>query len=306
MFATALVLALCIGVAMAGQSPTNAALGRFVGPVQASLVSFTGGLLVVSVLCALFGTGNIAGALQAPWWQLLGGVYGAFVVFSMAMTTPTLGVALALTLFMVGQLFGGMVVDGFGLMGVDAIPISPLRAGGCVLALAGIVLVYIGRMRYSAGQGAAEGKGRNAVAVAVVLASGVGSAVQAPTNAALGAAIGTLEASVVSFAGGFICLLVATLVMNKGRLQSFKGAKLWHFTGGLYGAFGVPALVVATPVLGVSLAMAANMLGQLVGGMVVDATGAYGVMRMRADALRIAGAVLLLCGIALVTVAKLA
>ncbi|MDO4503136.1 MAG: DMT family transporter [Coriobacteriia bacterium] len=313
MLLIAIILSVAVGLATAAQSPTNAALGQIVGPVQASFVSFTGGLVVCGLLCALAGTGDISQAFQVEPWKLLGGVYGAFIVFSQALCAPRLGVALTLTLFMLGQLMGGMVVDTLGLFEVARVPLSPLRVAGAGLALAGIAFVYVSRIRYS---GAAKGTSdqgerqahRTLIAAVLCFAGGVVSAVQTPTNAALGLLTGTMEASVVSFAGGWLSLLAVLLILHvtgAHPLASFKGIAPWKFTGGLYGAFGVPALIVATPVLGVGLSLAGLMFGQLVGGMVVDATGMFGVLRMRTDRLRIIGAILLLLGIALVTAAKI-
>ena len=307
MFAFSVVLAFAVGLAMAAQTPTNAGLGAIVGSVQGSLVNFAVGFVCCVIAMLVAGTGDLSLALQAPAWQWMGGVYGAFVIFGLVVATPHLGVALMLTIMMLGQLCGGMVVDGFGLVGVAAIPITLLRIVGCALVLAGILFVHAGRER-TAGNPGADGSGAGGTYPYMLLglACGIAGAFQPPTNAALAASVGgTLEASVVSFGGGLVILLVATLALNKGRLASFKGARPWQFTGGIYGAFGVIGATAGTPVLGVSLWLAGTMLGQLVGGMAVDALGLFRVARERVTTMRAVGAAVLLVGIVCVTAAKL-
>ena len=304
MFGIAILLAMGVGVAMSFQSPTNASLGLQVGAVQASLVSFTGGFLALLVLSLIFGTGDFSAALGVPAWQLLGGIYGALVVFSVALSSPRLGVSLALAVLMLGQLVGGMVVDEFGLFLATQIPVSPLRLLGCAAVLAGIVLVCVGGIRSNGGL-ASEAFLQLVGCVLLSFIAGLGSAVQLPTNAALATAVGTIEASTISFGGGVIALLVLTLLFNKGRINSFKGTKPWQFTGGLYGAYGVSANVVASPILGVSLAMVACMFSQIIGAMAVDSLGLLRARKVSINRWRIAGAACLLVGVACVAGAKL-
>lgn len=300
-FAYILLLAFSIGLATAAQSPTNGSLGSLVGPIQASLVSFSGALVILVALCAFTGTGDITKAVEAPWWMWLGGLYAAFVVCVLSACTQSLGVALSLTLIMLGQLIGGMAIDTFGLFNSPVIAVSALRVLGCVVVLAGIALVYKDRLNDSSEEEKAA-SGRNLTKqTLLVFAAGIAAAFQAPANAGLGEATGTLEACVIAFLVGWVLLFVATLVAGKGHFQSFKGVKAWQLTGGIYGAYGIPALVVATPVLGVGLAMGGSMAGQIVGGMIIDSLGAFKTTKRRMNPLRIAGAVALLAGTIIVS-----
>ena len=303
MTAIAILLAMGVGIAMSFQSPTNASLGLNVGAMQASLISFTGGFLALLIISLIVGGGDFGAALGVPTWQLLGGIYGAAVVFSVALSSPRLGISLTLALLMLGQMLGGIVVDSFGLFMADQIPISPLRVLGCIAVLGGIICVCAGGM--ASGGGLASEAPAQIVGCGVLsFVAGLGSAVQLPTNSALAISTGTFEASTISFGGGVIVLLVLTLLFNKGRFNSLKGTKPWQITGGLYGAYGVSANVVATPILGVGLAMAACMFSQIIGAMAVDSLGLLRTRKVKINRYRIVGAALLLAGVALVAAAK--
>lgn len=141
-------------------------------------------------------------------------------------------------------------------------------------------------------------------ALLLSLSMGFGTGFQAPTNAALAAEIGSLEASCVSFAGGAIVMLAYALIVNRGKLNSLAGVAPWKLTGGLYGAFGVLFAVIATPVLGVGLTMATTMLGQMTSGVIVDAAGLLQAKRIPLEKLRIAGIALTALGVIVVCIGK--
>ena len=142
--------------------------------------------------------------------------------------------------------------------------------------------------------------------LALSILAGVGMAIQAPTNAALAAGIGSMEASCVSFAGGWVAILLYSLSSNKGKLNSLAGVSPWKLTGGLYGSMVVLFTIIATPILGVGLAMSAVMLGQMTSGLVIDTAGLLQTQRIPLDRLRVVGIVLVAIGVVVVCVSKLA
>lgn len=302
-----ITLSVITGFATAAQGPTNAALGKHVGAVQASLVSFAGGLIILGLMCPFFGQGNFFALGEAEPWKWLAGVYAVYIVFTMAYCTPHLGAALCLTLFMLGQLLGAMVVDGYGLFETTQVDISPYRIAGCLFVFLGIILVYLGRAKTNAASDTNTRESTKISVICIILSftAGLSSAIQTPTNAAISAVIGTLESSTLSFIVGFSVLLVATLITNKGKISPMKGIKAWKFTGGVYGAIGVPSITIATPVLGVSLTLCCLMVAQLIGAIFVDEFGWFETKKLHVNRLRVLGAIAVGIGVVLVTLSKL-
>ena len=265
----------------------------------------------MAVLTAILGSGNVMGFVQQPVWQWAGGLYGAFFVIVVTYASPVLGIALTLTAIMLGQLACGMVVDTFDLLGAAQLSVTPARAAGVGLIAVGVMMIYFGRVRGSQEQNGAqpasspdEKKGLPAVMLCLSALAGVAIALQAPTNAALAAGIGSLEASCVSFAGGTVVMLVYALIVNRGKLNSLAGVAPWKLTGGLYGAFGVLFTAIVTPVLGVGLTMAASMLGQMTSGVLIDARGLLQAKRIPLEKLRIAGIALIALGVIVVCIGR--
>ena len=113
--------------------------------------------------------------------------------------------------------------------------------------------------------------------VAVVFLVGIGFAIQAPLNAALGKAIGSgLAAAAVSFGVGFAALLILTLAIGQGAaLARATGTAPVLWVGGLLGAAVVWAMLWSVPTIGILTAFAALLLGQLGAALVLDAIGAF-------------------------------
>lgn len=72
------------GICIAVQAPINAALARHVGsPLVGAAVSFGVGFVILSVAAVVLGQGRSFGrAFSADWWMLMGGVLGAFYVWT--------------------------------------------------------------------------------------------------------------------------------------------------------------------------------------------------------------------------------
>ncbi len=299
-----LALAIICGLCTAFQSPTNATLSRHIGNQQATCVSFAGGTVCLAVLMLLIGTGDLGNIIYAQWWQLLGGIYGVAIVLAITYGIPRLGAALTTTILMLGQIATGAVLDTFGLINLPRVPLETARIIGCLVVLAGVIIVYIGKRKQEAGK--AYGKGTAVVVVFLILA-GVGGAVQAPTNNSLAQYIGTIEASFVSFLGGFICIFIITLIMTKGHLLRNRqsGVRWWMLTGGVYGAAVVFINLVAVPHLGSAVLLIATMLGQLTGGMLIDSFGLLRTNKIKANSWRWAGMAIIAVGVIIIALSKL-
>ena len=78
---------------------------------------------------------------EADWWQLTGGLFGAFFVTMTIIGVPRIGTTAVLALTIVSQLMAGLVMDHFGLFGMRGIPLDLKRVCGVALLLAGVYLI---------------------------------------------------------------------------------------------------------------------------------------------------------------------
>lgn len=139
-----LLIALLAGAMMPAQAAANNKMADFVdSPILAALVSFIVGTIALIVYLLLSGVSltSLAGARDAPVYAWIGGLMGAFFVAATVTLLPKLGVAMTFSLVIAGQMFMTLVIDHFGLLGVEIRQVSWPRVAGILLITGGVVLV---------------------------------------------------------------------------------------------------------------------------------------------------------------------
>ena len=121
-------------------------MGRFgdrIGSFEAFAVAavLTAAIAVAALLVARRSIAGMADAADTPPWMWLGGVFGAFVVLTITLTAPRIGVAAVVALLIAGQLAMGALIDRFGWFGVEQVPLGWQRLLGIALLAAGTALV---------------------------------------------------------------------------------------------------------------------------------------------------------------------
>ena len=139
--AVALLLSAGAGMLVAMQPPINSKLGQATGTFAAATISFMVGTVALLIV-ALIAGGNEFGAVRdVPWWYLTGGFIGAVFVASSLVTVRELGAGGVVAATIAGQLTFSLVIDRFGLLGLDQRPLSIARVLGVVFLVVGVLLV---------------------------------------------------------------------------------------------------------------------------------------------------------------------
>ncbi len=137
-----MILMALVGGLIALQPAVNAGLGRATGNLAAALISFAVGAVLLALLVALSGQASGVGStFDVPWYYLLGGVLGAAYVFTALVTVSSIGAGGVAAATITGQLTTSIVLDRLGVLGLEQTAITPARAGGVVLLLAGTYLI---------------------------------------------------------------------------------------------------------------------------------------------------------------------
>lgn len=139
--------------------------------------------------------------------------------------------------------------------------------------------------------------------LAIILTATAGGliALQAPINAGLGRATGSLPAALVSFLIGTVALAAIVVLSGKaGGLSSTFDVNWYYLLGGLLGAVYVSTALIAVTAIGAGGVAAATVTGQLVASVAIDRLGLFGLDQVALTPERIVGVVLLLAGTVLV------
>jgi transporter family-2 protein len=133
-------LAVVAGAAVAFQAATNQGLLKSVG---------IGPALVINTLVVLIGATGLwlgTGARTtffpagASWTLYLGGVFGFIVITAAVVVFPRLGAAYAVALMVCGQCLAALIIDHYGLMGMEKSPATLQRMIGVLLVVAGVAV----------------------------------------------------------------------------------------------------------------------------------------------------------------------
>jgi transporter family-2 protein len=139
-----IILALLGGMMVGVQAPINGNLGKKIGSFEGAFTSFFVGTLFLTFLVLFFGKGQITHLFQVPKWNLLGGLLGALFVTVVIISVPNVGVALTIFAAIIGQVVISMIIDHFGLFGVQKIPMNINRLLGLGFMLAALFFIYRG------------------------------------------------------------------------------------------------------------------------------------------------------------------
>ncbi|MPZ66561.1 MAG: EamA-like transporter family protein [Pseudonocardiaceae bacterium] len=269
--AAGLLAAVAVGTALAAQARINGELGgRIDDGVVAALLSFAGGELVLLALAATVpavraGLARTARGVRSgrlPWWQLLGGLCGAFLVITQGLTVGVIGVAVFTVAVVAGQATSSLVVDRAGLGPGAAQPVTVTRIAGAVLTIAAVVLAVSDRLGTPAALW---------IAVIPVLA-GITVAWQQAVNGRVNTVAGNpLAATLVNFTVGIALLLVVAAVEVAVRgLPGPLPSNPVLYLGGPLGIVFIATAVTVVRLTGVLLLGLGTIAGQLVGALLLD------------------------------------
>jgi bacterial/archaeal transporter family-2 protein len=292
---TGVSLAVLGGAGAALQARINGELALRIGDgIAAATISFLIGFFLLMLALGWMRPGLLKVRLalrdgSLRWWQLLGGMCGAFLVATQGLTVPTLGVAVFTVAIVAGQSASSLAVDRAGLAPGGKRVLTANRAWGSALCVAAVIIAVSDRI------GDAKALG---LALLPALA-GVGIAWQQGMNGFVRQAAGAnLPPTFVNFCAGTLALLLvlgADLLITGG--VGPLPTELWLYLGGPLGIGFIAIAAAVVERIGVLLLGMASIAGQILGSLVIDAVApaAAGPPHART----IAGALLALVAVAL-------
>ena len=142
-----LLFAVGIGLAMATQTAVNAQLRQYLNsPIQAGFFSFLVGTICLAMMMfVMMWNGSAAKPTltqlsDVPIWLWVGGLLGVYAITASIYTAPKLGFLTFTGLVLFGQVLMSMLLDHFGLIGVEKHAVNWQRLLGASLIAIGILL----------------------------------------------------------------------------------------------------------------------------------------------------------------------
>jgi transporter family-2 protein len=140
--AFAAALAFAAGLGGAVQIAVQGRLGDRVGSLEAvATAAVVGVVLALAVLLvARRSVSGVSDAIAGPKWQLLGGIMSVFIVLSITVAGPRIGVVATTAFLIAAQFTLASVIDRYGWFGVEQVAFSRPRVLGISLLVVGAAL----------------------------------------------------------------------------------------------------------------------------------------------------------------------
>ena len=303
----AVPLLLLIGSLLAVQSAANVQLSAaMASPFGASTLQLGIGAALLVTVSALAGSlGALELADDAEPWQLVGGLGSALYITAGILIFPRLGALVAVGLFIAGQMFASLILDGFGWLGVAQDPLDIAGLAGAGAVLLGVWLIV--RAQTRAGELELTVRNRSGWVLLGLIAGAVlpvQGAINAQLNARLDAAttVGAFSFLVATVAMMLALLVVLAAGARRPRVQPLRTVPWWGWLGGLCGATYVTAVFLLIPEIGAAPVVMLTVAGQQLASVAVDRYGLLRLPHRDISGRRLTGVAVLLAGAASITV----
>jgi transporter family-2 protein len=135
------------------------------------------------------------------------------------------------------------------------------------------------------------------------VAAGVSVTTQQALNADLRVSLGSASwAAFISYLVGSLTMAVVLLAMREPWVSTAALAKssVWSWTGGVFGTIYIVVSILLLPHLGAATVVALLVTGQMLGSLVFDHYGLFGLTPHSFDLFRLTGAALLIVAVVLI------
>ncbi len=130
-----LIIAAAAGILMAIQGSMNGAMGKIIGMLEGNFLMHVIALVMVVILLFVLGLGkgDLTKWNQVPWYLYLGGVINVAIIYGVMYAIGNVGAGAATTAIICGQLAMALIIDTFGIFGLEKVALSWTRGIGLAL-----------------------------------------------------------------------------------------------------------------------------------------------------------------------------
>ena len=256
------------------QARANGELSLRMGnPVEAALVSFGSGLLIISLISIFTpsirnGMKNLKGAVsrkEIPAWTLFAGMLGGGFVAVQTQIVPIIGVAIYSVASIAGQTAASLIVDRIGLTGGGKKQITVRRVAAAGVTVLAVFVSVLDRM---------EAQNLSLFAVIFGCVAGAIVGVQRALNGQIN------ESTHQSFATSWLNFIMGTtflflflaigVLINRAEIVALPSGPWWMYMGGTIGVIYIAFTSTIVQHLGVLTFTLISVGGQLVGSLLID------------------------------------
>ncbi|WP_240189783.1 DMT family transporter [Bacillus sp. P14.5] len=135
-----IIFSLIAGVFITLQGIFNTNVSSKVGLWYTTAIVHGIGLLGSILVLFFLKDGSLRQITEVNKLYLIGGLFGVLIVYSTMKGISTVGPAVSISIVLISQLAIALIINTFGLLGVEAVPLSFSKIAGLLLMVAGVVI----------------------------------------------------------------------------------------------------------------------------------------------------------------------
>ena len=253
------LLALLTGVVISVMVAINGNLAAFYGILGATVIIHIVGCLVAFSILKF--RRQDAFRRGVPWWLYLGGVIGVVTTIMNNFTYGKISLTGIVALGLLGQTVMALIIDSFGLFGMQKYAFKKSTLFGLAFAAVGIFVML------------KDSFGSVLWAVVLSLAAGILVVLSRTVNAGLSERVGALQGSFLNHMAG-LPIAVAVLALmgrNDAIVNSFSlSPRVWIYAGGALGVAVVFLYNITVPKIPAFRLTLLAFVGQIFTGAALD------------------------------------
>lgn len=133
--------AVIAGMSLSIEAAIGGALGEHIGELESTYYIFIIGAMATFLVTLFFGKGNLKQIFTVPRWNLTGGLLGVVYLGLLVISVTLIGVGVSVTAVIVGQIIMSILIEHFGWLGAEKIPLNANRLAAVVLLAVSFILI---------------------------------------------------------------------------------------------------------------------------------------------------------------------
>ncbi|MDD6770760.1 DMT family transporter [Inconstantimicrobium porci] len=252
------LLALLTGITLSVMISINGNLSNQYGVFLSAVIIHVVGSLSAFIMC-IFKKDKKPLFTHSPKWIYLGGAIGVCSTVFNNLAYSHISMTSIVALGLLGQALTSLLIDRFGLLGMQKQNFSKTSIPGFIIAFSGMIFMLDTSISDSI------------IAVFVSLATGISVVLSRTVNARLAEKTGALQGSLINHLVGLpITIVIAIIAGNIYPAASVSTIKPWIYFGGILGVAVVLLFNVTVPKISAFKLTILTFIGQVFTGIGLD------------------------------------
>lgn len=138
-----IIYSIVAGIFISLQGVFNSKASEKIGLWQTNALVHGLGFIVSLIILTMVKDGSFNRITDVNKIYLIGGALGVVIVFSVMKGITSIGPAYSVSILLISQLIIALLIDTFGLFGIEKVPLNPAKLIGISMMISGVLVFKI-------------------------------------------------------------------------------------------------------------------------------------------------------------------